>query len=116
MSPVEIPREPRRREARRDPFAPRLADPFRSLLPLCDSFGEPRQIGARGDEQCGLNDDSGPVLGVGCWACTEEQPGLAGEQIRPSSRYLLELWRDLAERAAVAAGDVCASGIHQVRA
>lgn len=73
-------------------FAPRLADPFRSLLPHGDPFREPCQVGTRGDEQCGLNDHSGPVLGVGCWACTEEQPGLAGEQVRPSSRYLLELW------------------------
>jgi hypothetical protein len=77
------------------PFAPRLADPLRPLLPHGDPFHEPGQVGPSGDAQGRLERPARPHVGSHLPAHTgpeaERMPGHLTEQIRTATGDLAQL-------------------------
>jgi hypothetical protein len=71
--------------------APRLADPFCSLLPDRDPFGEPRQVGTGSDEKRGLEGLALPLVPVLAGVETECDPGPFGQQVAAAVGNLSQL-------------------------
>ena len=60
---------------------PRLADPFRPLLPHGDPFGEPCQVGTGSDEKRGLECLALPLVPVFAGVEAECDPGPFGQEV-----------------------------------
>jgi hypothetical protein len=71
--------------------APRLADPFRSLLPHSDPLGEPRQVGTGRDAQRGLECLALPLVPVLAGVEAKRDPGPFGQQVAAAVRNLPQL-------------------------
>jgi hypothetical protein len=94
--------------------APRLADPFRSLLPHSDPLGEPRQVGTGGDAQRGLDRLALPLVPVLAGVEAKCDPGPFGEEVAAAAGNLpqlgdrgLDVQRLPAHVAARGAGELC---------